>query len=215
MAKDVLTKSKLVDRIVDVATEAFVSKGIAAVKMDDIAVSLSISKRTLYEQFSNKEALLLECIKRGQKEDAAYLERVASEADNVLETIMLFYENAVGKLRQTSPRFLRDLHKYPLVYDYLEKCRFDNLENSINFFKKGIEQGLFRDDVDFELFHMMSHEQMNLMCDKSLWGRFSLVQIFNSIILVNMRGISTHEGLKKIDEYVDKLRIKENIIKNI
>lgn len=37
----------------------FLSKGVKAVKMDDIAMSLSISKRTLYEIFADKEDLLM------------------------------------------------------------------------------------------------------------------------------------------------------------
>ena len=42
---------------------AFAEKGIRAVKMDDIARMLTISKRTLYEIYPNKEELLLECFK--------------------------------------------------------------------------------------------------------------------------------------------------------
>ncbi|MDE6806984.1 MAG: TetR/AcrR family transcriptional regulator, partial [Prevotella sp.] len=39
----------LKDRIVEKAFQLFTQQGIRAVKMDDIAHSLSISKRTLYE----------------------------------------------------------------------------------------------------------------------------------------------------------------------
>ena len=42
-------KQRLRDRIVDTAMTAFAAQGIRAVKMDDIAQQLGISKRTLYE----------------------------------------------------------------------------------------------------------------------------------------------------------------------
>ena len=48
-------RESLHDRILDVAMSLFLEHGIRAVRMDDIANHLSISKRTLYEVFSNKE----------------------------------------------------------------------------------------------------------------------------------------------------------------
>ena len=42
-------REELKQRIIDVAMKEFWQKGVKAVKMDDIANDLSISKRTLYE----------------------------------------------------------------------------------------------------------------------------------------------------------------------
>ena len=49
-------------KILKCAMMNFRQKGIRAVKMDDIACQLSISKRTLYEIFIKKEDLLFESI---------------------------------------------------------------------------------------------------------------------------------------------------------
>ena len=49
--------------ILETAMSEFKAKGIKRVRMDDIAHQLGISKRTLYEVFSNKEQLLLEGVK--------------------------------------------------------------------------------------------------------------------------------------------------------
>ena len=45
--------------IIMTALRLFLKKGIRAVRMDDIANEMGISKRTLYELFENKEELLL------------------------------------------------------------------------------------------------------------------------------------------------------------
>ena len=42
-------KQILYRKIITAANEAFMTKGVRAVKMDDLAKSLSISKRTLYD----------------------------------------------------------------------------------------------------------------------------------------------------------------------
>ena len=58
--KDASQRVELRERIITAATEAFTSKGIKSITMDDIAAALGISKRTLYEVFSDKESLLKE-----------------------------------------------------------------------------------------------------------------------------------------------------------
>lgn len=62
--KDPSSRAELRERIVETAMNAFTSHGIKSITMDDIAASLGISKRTLYEVFSDKESLLKEGILR-------------------------------------------------------------------------------------------------------------------------------------------------------
>ena len=51
-------KKGLREVILETAMKAFQEKGIRAVKMDDIAEKLAISKRTMYEIYATKEELL-------------------------------------------------------------------------------------------------------------------------------------------------------------
>ena len=61
-AKENSQRVELKDRIIETASEAFTAHGIKSITMDDIAASLGISKRTLYEVFQDKESLLTQCI---------------------------------------------------------------------------------------------------------------------------------------------------------
>ena len=204
--KSSTARQELTGRIIKIALDDFTQKGISAVKMDDIASELSISKRTLYEQFANKESLLMECMKQKHAEDSEYMQQVVTGSDNVLEVIMKFYEMTLMKLRTTNPLFFIEMQKYPRVLQHLEECRESNSAEAIRFFQKGVSQGIFRDDVNFEIVHLLTHEQSNMMRDRKKWEKFGLIDVFNSIILVNMRGISTSKGLKIIDEYIDKIQ---------
>ena len=49
-------------RIIETSIELFNTYGCKAVTMDQISSTLHISKRTLYEVFTNKEELLMECL---------------------------------------------------------------------------------------------------------------------------------------------------------
>ena len=56
-------KKEIYSQIIEVAHQLFIEHGIKDVKMDDIATKLSISKRTIYELFNDKEQLLREVLK--------------------------------------------------------------------------------------------------------------------------------------------------------
>ena len=56
-------RQQLRERIIETSMRAFAAHGIRAVKMDDIARLLGISKRTLYELYENKETVLCEGIR--------------------------------------------------------------------------------------------------------------------------------------------------------
>ena len=68
-----MDKRLLKEKAVRVASAFFTERGIRSVKMDDIAMELSISKRTLYELFSDKEELLLEVVKSHREEMKAFM----------------------------------------------------------------------------------------------------------------------------------------------
>ena len=98
--KHLVPRPELRERIIDTAVEAFSAHGIKSITMDDIATSLGISKRTLYEVFSDKETLLEECILKGQKEGDEFLKNVLATSGNVLEVLLKFYQRSIEQFHQ-------------------------------------------------------------------------------------------------------------------
>mgnify|MGYP000122788121 FL=1 len=74
-------KTVVKEHIVLAAAKSFAQKGVKTVRMDDIAAGLSISKRTLYELFHDKEDLLLDVMKLHREEMQEYMTQVASKAE--------------------------------------------------------------------------------------------------------------------------------------
>ena len=68
------------EHVVQAAAKAFTRKGVKTVRMDDIAADLSISKRTLYELFHDKEDLLLDVMRLHREEMKKSMEEIASPA---------------------------------------------------------------------------------------------------------------------------------------
>ena len=129
--KDASQRVELRERIITAATEAFTSKGIKSITMDDIAAALGISKRTLYEVFSDKESLLKECILKAQADRDKYLQKIFEQSHNVLEVILAVFQKSIEVFHQTNKRFFEDIKKYPKVYDDEEPAGQRFAENDV------------------------------------------------------------------------------------
>ena len=206
--RDASQKAELRERIIMTATEAFTLKGIKCITMDDIAAALGISKRTLYEVFADKETLLMECLRKAQDEGDAYVKEVYEKASNVLEVLLKLYQRSIEKFHNTNKKFFEDIKKYPKVYDMLIKRRNRDSEETIAFFKLGIKQGYFRDDVNFSIVNLLVREQLDLLMNTDLCKEYSFLEVYESIMFTYLRGISTEKGARKLEEFIQEYRQK-------
>ncbi len=107
---------ELPEKILKVAMHEFLHHGVKSVKMDDIACLVGISKRTLYEIYSNKEELLLECLRKHEEEyDKHMAQYGCCPYHNVIDIIIEFYRIQIEDVSGVSPVFFQDLHKYQKV----------------------------------------------------------------------------------------------------
>ena len=70
------------------AMQLFTQKGIRAVRMDDVASELSISKRTLYEIYENKELLLYESTRTYYRQRREMMQSTQMENDTGADSDM-------------------------------------------------------------------------------------------------------------------------------
>ena len=105
------------ERIIDQAMQMFVAQGIKAVRMDDIARQLGVSKRTLYEEFGDKEQLLYLAITRHiEQTEARHTELAAGSAD-MFEAMFRVLSDMMDN-SQTMNRMMDNLRKFhPAVHE--------------------------------------------------------------------------------------------------
>ena len=200
-----IDKQQLKEKVAQVAAVAFMHKGIKNVKMDDVAAELGISKRTLYELFSDKEELLLDVVKLHRKEMKNYMISIAEKAENVLEIIMSFYIRTTEDFQTTNILFFEEIKKYPQVTKFLEEGRKENAVSAVAFYKKGVEQGIFREDVNYEIVQEMIHGQMDMLIHNDIRKTYSMVEIFKTVVFMHLRGITTEKGLSIVDEFLEQM----------
>lgn len=194
-------------RVIDMAGKMFAEQGIRKVRMDDVAAALAMSKRTLYEMFADKEELLLECLKINQNQKHEYVARIAASADNVLEIVLRMYQYGMEEMKNVHPSLFQDIGKYPKVCEFLKKRKAQNADKSRSFYEKGIQQGFFVEDVNYEIFQFLTDLAMGgFLSSRVLMEKWSLAEVLDTVVRVNMRGICTDKGRRLLDEF---LNVKE------
>ena len=204
--RDASQKAELRERIIMTATEAFTLKGIKCITMDDIAAALGISKRTLYEVFSDKETLLMECLLKAQREGDAYVKDVYEKASNVLEVLLKLYQRSIEKFHNTNKKFFEDIKKYPKVYSLMRDRQDSDSEKTMSFFKAGVEQGIFRSDVNFGIVNMLVKEQFDVLLNTDICNEYPFIEVYESIMFTYIRGISTEKGAKVLEDFIQEYR---------
>ena len=204
--KDASQRAELRERIVVTATEAFTSKGIKSITMDDIAAALGISKRTLYEVFSDKESLLKECILKAQSDRDKYLQQIFEESHNVLEVILAVFQKSIEVFHKTNKRFFEDIKKYPKVYEMMRARQDSDSEKTMSFFKVGVDQGIFRSDVNFAIVNLLVREQFDVLLNTDICNEYPFIEVYESIMFTYIRGISTEKGAKVLEDFIQEYR---------
>lgn len=179
--------------------------GIRRVSMDDLALALGISKKTLYLNYPDKENLVAEVIEAILAANTSNCKTSRSAAGNAIEEGFIASENLFGMLKRLNPVLLFDLQRYyPKAYKkflvFKEEFLFDFFRTSIEW---GIRDGLFRNDINVNLISRFRIESINISFQQNLVERLKLdlAAIQEEIFLLFLYGIATPKGLKLIDKY--------------
>ena len=138
------------DRIINKARDLFFMYGIKSVSMDELAFSLGISKRTIYENFKDKEDILNSLlIKLRNERDESFKEHLTNKY-NVVEVFIKVIEEQT-QMPVCNAKFFQDIYKYyPRMAKMMQK---DMEKNNIflqEFLQKGIKQGYIREDLNVD-----------------------------------------------------------------
>lgn len=143
---------ELKTEIIKTAGEMFFNYGLRSVSVDDICREMHISKKTFYTQFKLKEDLVVELLKRMSEQKQKERHTVCS-CDNVIDFCLRnFHVFSKKEDEEKYAALFFDLEKfYPKIWSmYHMEMEKGSVEYTVTLLRCGIEQGLFRDDIDVE-----------------------------------------------------------------
>jgi AcrR family transcriptional regulator len=195
-------RQALRDRILDTAIRLFIQHGVRSVKMDDVARELTISKRTLYEIYDNKEQVLFESIRKYRLRRRQELENTVRESANVMDIILYIYREKIKEFQLVNPLFYSDLGRYPKIMESFQQDHQEQQQQFMAFMERGVSEGYFRKDLDYELIGRIFDALGRYMMENELYRSYSMKELFRNMIFVSLRGFCTKKGVDTLDTFL-------------
>mgnify|MGYP001256877958 CR=1 FL=1 len=191
-------------RILQEAGMLFSKYGIRSVTMDSIANELGISKRTLYEIFTDKDDLVMQAIQEGSKHHKKVCRKIISESDNVIDAIFKIFTLNNETFGKMNPLFFEDLKKYhsQIFKQIQQKGDIRDYKLTEKLLERGASEGIFDDNLDFRIINLFVHKLVDLLHETE-FEDFSKNEIGKSVIIPYLLGISTKTGRDLIDKYLE------------
>jgi len=195
------------EKIILKAAELFLSLGFKSITMDDLAQSMSISKKTIYQFFNNKNDLIISCTEHIQYQLLKKINEIRNNAKNPIIELFEIKKEAMKILGNTeaAPQF--QLQKfYPEIYQKLKDRELhlfrDNIHESLN---KGIKLKYFRKEINIDFITRIYLNGMRGVRDINLFpiNEFKVEKLIEDFIEYHLRAISTPKGLELLNK-IDK-----------
>ncbi|MEI9955780.1 MAG: TetR/AcrR family transcriptional regulator [Ferruginibacter sp.] len=202
------------DRIKQKAHDLFMQYGVRSVTMDEIAVQMGASKKTLYQYYADKdelvEAVMADIIKYNQE----CCMKDKSTAKDAIHEIFLAMDMMQEMFQNMNPAILHELEKYYPVsfekfkqhkYSFLYKVMTENIQ-------RGIAEELYRDDMDIDIMVKLRLETMMLPFNQTLFpkSKYSLLRVQVEFTTNFLFGLATIKGHKLITKYQQDRTKKTN-----
>lgn len=192
------------NKIIEGAAELFRRYGIKAVTMNSLAGHLGISKRTIYEVFSDKDELFTGVLNWMGERQKELVKKVLDESENTIVAIFRLLEINRDHFQNMSPAFQEDLKKFhkDVLIKKSDKCEMPDFKNNQLVIERGIKEKYFRKDVNPDLVNRcMDFMARSIMNDDLYpYEQFTRRDVISNVLINYLRGISTPEGLELINE---------------
>ncbi len=197
-------------KIIEGAYKIFTEHGIRNVSMDDICRMMGISKKTLYQFVENKADLIGKVSEYIQDMIFMRMAEIKQKALNAIDFLLEMSKISSENHFRINPVVSFEFRKYyPLIYErYMLRKREIILENIMENLEQGINEGLYRPDLNKEIvarLYFQKIEDFQSMSKEELQD-FSYAKIFEVMFENHIRGISNPTGI----EYFEKQKTKLN-----
>lgn len=100
------------ERILNKARELFFSFGIRSVTMDDIAKQMGVSKKTIYQFYTDKNQIVAEVIRDLVARHESKIESFCKQAENAIHEVVLQSQSIADIFQSLKPGFFFEVQKH-------------------------------------------------------------------------------------------------------
>ncbi len=211
--------NELQHRIIKQAIELFSKYGFTSVKTDDLAQTLGISKKTLYEHFESKEEILRTAIDDSLKNIDIELEKIRqrleqSDGLDLIEILIDLWDIEIKSLKIFTNEIIRDIIRlFPDLWDLVMNFRDERFKFYFNkIYSLGINQGIIRKEIsEYILYLIFNYSTKHILIpdiikDLPLSTHEVMEQIF---MIILMGSLTTEYQIKYFSKMTNKTQVEQ------
>ena len=185
--------------------------GIRSITMDDISRELGMSKKTLYQLFSDKNELVSRVLELEMELNKDYMEEDRESDANSIDELIQVNQKIHSIVSSHNPAFYFDLKKYyPMDFrKWMNDRRERMYELLIKNMRRGKSEGLYRSDLDEEVIARLYMARMEMLYEHEITAEeatFS-THFIREIFLYHLHGICNPEGLQYLAKHKESIHL--------
>jgi TetR/AcrR family transcriptional regulator, cholesterol catabolism regulator len=195
------------DKILKGTHDLFMRYGVRSISMDDIARHLSVSKKTLYQHFADKDDLVTAVSKAHLESEQKIYEGLRDSSINSIEHLAKIAVCMRKEMENLNPSLLFDIQKFhPKAWSIWNNFKKTIIKEIIDNLNSGIREGFVREDVNPEILSIMRIELVQLAFNEEIFSRtkFRMAEVQTQIFDHFVHGIATDKGKKLYQKYKNK-----------
>ena len=200
-----MDKEKNADHIISKAYELFIRYGIHNVSMDEIAAHIRISKKTIYQFFPSKDALVESVLDMEFANIDSLIKERREKADNAIHEILLAGTSTQEIFSRLNRCLMDDIEKYcpegyKKIKDYNSRVIYDLIIDNI---ERGKLEKLYREEVAPDIIARYRIVSLLLVFNKDFLSacKQKVSYILEEITDHFLFGLVTHTGYEVIKRY--------------
>lgn len=194
------------ERILEKAGSLFMQYGIRSVTMDEIAAQLGISKKTIYQFFTDKDAIVEAVLEMEMNRNEEGCRTFSRTAENAVQEIFLAMDDMQEMLKTMNPQIMYDLEKHhPIAFKRLRQHKyhflFDMVRENLD---RGIREGVYRTGLPADLIvrHRIESSFMPFNQEAFPAAKYSMNQVCQELAVLYLHSVCNIEGKQWIDQYL-------------
>ncbi len=196
------------EAIQEKAMEMYMKLGFRGVTLDDIAQEMSISKKTIYQHFSNRNELIEAVAKHMLQEIKDEIDNLCQGQFNPVEELFAIRSYLRKTLEGKYQLPIFQLQKfYPEISQKIKQDQFCKMHDSVmDNLKRGINMGLYRPEIDLEFITRIYFAGVTGTKDPNIFpeDKFNIHTLHTQYLEYHLRAIGTEKGLVLLHQHLQE-----------
>ena len=200
------------ERILQKANDLFMRYGIRSITMDEIAAQLGISKKTIYQFFTDKDEMVEGVVDNHIRENEVKCDGFRNSTVDAIHEIFVAVDETEEMLKAMNPQIMYDLEKHhPKSHkkfrDHIHRFMYQVVRENL---QRGITEGYYRPDFNPDIVAKHRLESAFMCFDQDVFphNRYKISEVCRELAMLYLYGIATTKGIDQISKYSNE-KIKQ------